>query len=329
MPLGPRQLGGLLVGLAGPPVVGADGSWWLVGRDGEVERFRVDDSLVWSISAAAAIVGGSVADDSGALFIPTARDLVLAIEPNGHVRWRFRAPCGIIGSLCLVPGQGLALLGRDHAVYWLDARANLLLRAPMNARITLGPTAFGNKVLVGTEDGKIVTLTRQGKRQSTHLGGAITAASPNSAGAVVLAGGKAYGLDSDAQIVWSRADVVGIGVVTARGHEQPQSVAVVLSAAGQIEWLDRSGNTKATAPVTPALGLAAVAEMAATEQQAWVTDDAGTLREARVDRGCRSTKLANVPLMRPVLNLRALRVIVSSVGGGVWSAPIERDSRLQ
>lgn len=324
----PSQLGGLEVGLAGPPVVGADGSWWLVGRDGEVERFRVDGSLVWSISAAAAVVGASVADDSGALFIPTARDLVLAIEPNGHVRWRFRAPYGIIGSLCLVPGQGLALLGRDHAVYWLDARANLLLRAPMHSPATFGPTAFGNQVLVGTEDGKIVTLTRQGKRHSTYLGGAITAALPSSAGAVVLAGGKAHGLDSDAQVVWSRADIVGIGVVTARGYEQPQSAAVVLSAAGQIEWLDRLGNTKASAPVAPALGFTSVAEIAATEQKAWVADDTGTLREVGVDRGCRSTKLANVPLMRPVLNLRASRVIVGSVGGGVWSVPIEPNGGL-
>ena len=48
-----KSLSALEVGLAGPPVISADGSWWLLGRDGEVERFRADDHLIWSISIAA------------------------------------------------------------------------------------------------------------------------------------------------------------------------------------------------------------------------------------------------------------------------------------
>src|SRR5664279_4714948 len=57
----------LEIGLAGPPILGSDGRWWLLGRDGEIAHFRRDDSLAWSISVAATISGAGAADDQGLL----------------------------------------------------------------------------------------------------------------------------------------------------------------------------------------------------------------------------------------------------------------------
>lgn len=319
LPAQPTLLGSLEVGLAGPPVVAPDGGWWLLGRDGEVERFDRQDSLTWSISLAATITGAAVADDDGILYVPTARDLVFAIEPSGRVRWRFAAPHGIIGPLCWVPGQGLALVGRDRAVYWLDRRANLLLRTAMSSRMSAGPTALGGKVLVGTENGQIVALTRQGRRQSTQLSGSIDAIVTYSAGALVLAGNHAHALTADGQVLWSRDAVLGIGVTAARGQGQRHDSPALLYASGRIDWLDPRGEPTVSAELKPNPSVLPIVEFAAIDQRAWIADESGTLWEASPGGGCRPMRIAKGPLTRPVLDMQSDRVMVGSVGGGVWS----------
>ena len=318
----PSLLGNLEVGLAGPPVVAPDGSWWLLGRDGELEHFRRDDALLWSISLPATITGAAAADELGLLFVPTARDLVFAVEPSGTVRWRFRAPAGIVGPVGWVPGQGLALVGRDRAVYWLDRRANLLLRAPIGARVSAGPAPIGNKIVVGTDAGQLIALTRQGRRQSTQLDGPITAIEPMLNGAIVLCAGKAYGLNHDAQILWTKEGILGIGVTAALGQTLRQNMPAILSTAGKVIWLDGSGQT--TASIEPSAKFLGepLAEFAATDRQAWIVDDSGTLWEASIGGGWRSVQLTQSPLMRPVVDVHGSRVLIGSVGGGGWSVPI-------
>ena len=322
-PAQPKLLAKLEVGLAGPPVVSPDGSWWLLGRDGEVERFDRDDTLVWSISLAATITGASVADEQGVLYVPTARDLVFAIEPSGRVRWRFRTAYGIVGSVCWVPGQGLVFIGRDHAVYWLDRRANLMLRAAIDARISAGPTPLGNKVLLGTDDGKIVALSRLGRRQSTQLGGAVTAIVPAAMGALVLAGDRAYAVNADAKVLWSRDAVLGIGVAAARGQGQRRDLPLLLFASGRIDWLDPEGNTLVSAALKPNALTAPGVELAAIDRRAWVASESGALWDASPDAESRSTSIASAPLTRPVLDVQNARILVGSVNGGVWSVAFE------
>lgn len=322
----PRFLVGLEVGLAGPPIVGSDGGWWLLGTDGEIERFRADDSLLWSISLATTISGPAAADNLGLLFVPTARDLVYALEPSGHPRWRFRAPAGIVGAVSWVPEQGSVFVGRDRAVYWLDRRANLMLRAPVHSRVTAGPTPVGANVVVGTEEGQLLVLTRQGKRHAAQLGGAVAAILTTRDGVIAFAGGKAYGLNAEAQVLWLRGGVLGIGVTAALGNGQRESLAAILLASGQMEWLDFTGKTQALTPLMQTVPSDLVPEFVATERCAWISSDSGLLWVACVGKGARPIALSRAPLTRPIIDIKGARAMVGSVAGGVWSLPLAPDT---
>jgi outer membrane protein assembly factor BamB len=319
-PSGLVLIGGLEVGLAGPPVLGRDGSWWLLGRDGEVERFGRNDRLAWSISVAAAVMGSAVADEDGVLYVPTARDLVFAIEPSGHVRWRFRAPNGVAGPICWVSGQGLVFLGLDGALYWLDRRANLVLRVALDARVSAGPIALGSKALVGTEKGHLVAVTRQGRRQTLQLAGAVTALTPFGNGALALAATRAVAVDPDLRLTWSRDAVLGIAVTAAHGQQGSQGTPVLLTDSGRIEWLDAAGQRQAESPLD--LKVPAIAGIAATATEAWVAQPSGRLLQVGPHRARLSLPIARGPLVRPVLDTLHSRLLIGSEQGTVWSLPI-------
>lgn len=316
------RIASLEVGLAGPPIVGADGAWWLLGRDGEVEHFRRDDSLLWSISVAATITGSAAADELGLLFVPTAKDLVYALQPNGQQLWRFRAPAGIVGHLSWVPGQGLVLVGRDRAVYWLNRRANLLLRTPIGSRVSAGPVAMGDKVVVGTDDGRLIALNRQGLRQNSEMGAAILAVVPSKVGVTALAGDRAFGIDREIHGVWSRTGVVGIGVTAALGQARREGLPVVLLDSGQVDWLSVDGNVIASMSGPQNMSEEPVRELAATEHCVWISYGSGVIRSVCIGRGTRLLELARAPLTQPVIDLKNSRVLVGSVVGNLWSLPL-------
>lgn len=312
-------LGGLEVGLAGPPVLGADGGFWLLGRDGEVERFESDESLSWSISIHASITGESAVDESGRLvFIPTASDHVVALDKQARVHWKYRAPAGVVGSVCWVPKQGLVFSGRDRQLYWLDERASLVLRSPLRSRVSAGPTPFGARVLVGTEEGRVFVLSRDGKRQSVPLEGPIAgiAAVDGGTGAYVLANHTVYFLDGELSVQWTRTSFLAIGVTASREHGSKQEF-VTLSESGDLEWHRRDGNVKVAA--NPALDVSDVPKLAAIQSAAWVSDASGTLWEARPSTGWLALHLGHSPLLRPIVDARRGRVLVGSVQGSVWS----------
>ncbi len=317
---------GLGVGLAGPPLLGRDGSWWLLGSDGEIGHFRGDDHLIWSISVGSTITGAAVADEQGLLFVPTARDLVYAVEPSGHQRWRFRAPAGISGPLGWMAGQGVVFVGRDRALYWLDQRANLLLRAPLGSRVSVGPAPLGARAVVGTEMGQLIALTRQGKRQSVQIGAPIAAILPTNAGIVALAADKAVGLDAQLNRVWSREHVLGIGVTSSLGQGQRLGSPVVLQASGQMDWLDAAGETVASVTLGRTLPSEPIPVFAATNSCAWISFDSGVLWEVCVNKAVKNIPLARASLTRPIIDLMGARVMVGSAVGGLWSLPLAAGS---
>jgi hypothetical protein len=318
----PKLMIGLGIGLAGPPVLGADGGWWLLGSDGEIGHFRADDHLLWSISIGSTITGAAALDEQGILYVPTARDLVYAVEPGGQQRWRFRAAAGITGPLGWVTGQGLVFVGRDRALYWLDQRANLLLRAPLGSRVSAGPVPLGSRSVVGTETGQLVAMTRQGKRQNVELGTSISTILPTRAGLVVLAADTAFGLDADLCIRWSREHVLGLGVTSALGQAQPLGFPALLQASQRVDWLDAHGDTIASVALGSSLPSDPMPEFAATDRCAWIAFDSGVLSEACIDSGARYVPLTGSSLTRPVVDAKGARVIVGSTAGGLWSLPL-------
>ena len=321
LPPQPSYLGGLEVGLSGPPIVGPDGGWWLVGRDGEVERFGPDDSLKWSISIAASITGEAATDESGQLlFIPTARDLVVALDRNARVHWKYKAPAGIVGAVCWVPKQGLVFIGRDRMLYWIDEHANLVLRAPVKSRASVGPTPFGNRVMLGTEDGQVMAFSRQGKPRSVTLDAPVSAIiTLGGSGAYVLAGGIVRFLDASLSESWTKSGALAIGVTAARGRESRQEL-VSLFATGELEWFKSDGTVSVWSK--PSVGVPCVPELVATASAAWVTDAEGTLWQARQGAGWDGIHVGRSPLLRPVLDLQRGRVLVGSETGSVWSLPV-------
>jgi hypothetical protein len=321
----PQPMIGLGIGLAGPPLLSTDGAWWLLGRDGEIGHFRADDHLLWSVSIASTITGAAVSDAQGILYVPTARDLIYALEPSGHQRWRFRAPAGISGPLGLMAGQTIAFTGRDRALYWLDQRANLLLRASVGSRVSAGPVPFGSRAIVGTEAGDLVAMTRQGKRQSIQIGAPITVILPTRSGIVALVGDTAVGLDADLRILWSREKVLGIGVTSALGQAQSLGYPTLLYASGKLDWLDALGRTLATVTLGNSAPMDPMPEFAATDRCAWIACDSGALWEACVDKESKYIPLTRVSLTRPVLDAKGRRVMVGSAVGGLWSVPLASD----
>ncbi len=317
---------GLGIGLAGPPLLAADGGWWLLGRDGEIGHFRADDHLLWSISIGSTITGAAASDEQGILYVPTARDLVYAVEPSGQQRWRFRAPAGIVGPVGWVAGQGLVFVGRDRALYWLDQHANLVLRAPLGSRVSAGPVSLGSRAVIGTETGQLVAATRQGKRQTVRIGAPITAILPTKTGILVLASGTAFELDAELRILWSRENVLGIGVTSALGHEQRPCTSALLQASGKVDWLDALGNTVASVALDNSVPPELLPEFAVTDHCAWISFDSGVLWQACIDKPVKSIALApQVSLTRPILDLGRARVMVGSSEGSFWSLPVVSD----
>jgi len=321
LPPQPRYLGGLEVGLSGPPVVGPDGGWWLLGRDGEVERFGPDDSLKWSISIAASITGEAATDESGQLlFIPTARDLVVALDRNARVHWKYKAPAGIVGSVCWVPKLGLVFVGRDRLLYWIDEHANLVLRSPVKSRVSVGPTPFGDQVMLGTDDGQVMAFSRQGKRRFLTLDAPVSAIiTLGGSGAYVLAGGVIRFLDANLSESWTKSGALAIGVTAARGRESRQAL-VALSATGELEWFKSEGTVSVRSK--PSVSVPCVPELVATSSAAWVADAAGTLWQARQGVGWDQIRIGSTPLLRPVLDSPRGRVLVGSETGSVWSLQV-------
>ena len=315
------------VGLAGPPVVAGDGTWWLSGRDGELALLGTNDSPVWSISLGAAITGDVAIDEHGSLYVPTARDLIFAVEPNASVRWRSRVPWGIDGPLAWVPQQGLAFVGRDQFLYWLGHSANLLQRTPIGGRRSAGPIRMGQFAAVGSDTGEFFVGSSRGKRLQVDLGQRIRSISDWSDSALILAGNKGYSVDYRAEVRLIRAEIASIGVASDRESPNAKGQAVMLSK-GRLDWFDHQGNVTQSLDTSQVPTDDLVPELAATHQCAWISSNSGTVWQCCTHDGIQAFRLTQLPLMRPVLDLVHGRVLVGSSQGELWSMSIPDHARF-
>jgi hypothetical protein len=152
------------------------------------------------------------------------------------------------------------------------------------------------------------------------LGAPIDAILPFDGGIFVLAANRAFGLNVGAKILWSRENVLGIGVTSALGREH-RGVLPVLLTSGQVEWLDLDGKTMTAMPSAQPVAADLVREFAATQRCAWISFESGVARESCMGRAPRSFELSHSSLLRPVVDVVGLRVMFASVTGGLWSLP--------
>ncbi len=316
------------VGLAGPPVVADDGTWWLSGRDGELARLSPNDTPVWSISLGAAITGDAAIDDHGLLYVPTVPGLICAVEPNATVRWRSRVPWGIDGPLAWVPQQGLVFVARDHCLYWLGQSANILQRIPLRGQRTAGPIRVGRLAAVGSDTGEIFLCSSRGNRLRADLGQRILAISDWTDSVLALAGNRAFTVDGNAEIRWVRNEVAAIGVATGKTASDQKGSAVILGKMGQVDWLDHEGNVTASLDTSPMPADDLVPELVATNRCAWISSNSGAIWQFCMNLGVQKFQLTQLPLMRPVLDVTNGRVLVASTQGELWTLTLPPDANL-
>ena len=305
------------MGLAGPPLLAPDGTWWLLGRDGEVARVRADDSLDWAIALGTAINRPAAIDDAGVIYIPTARDLIYALEPTSHVRWRSRIPGGMQSALVWVPGQGLVYVSRDQWVYWLGPNANILLRTPLRDRPSVGPTRVGSSFAIGTDDGDLLLSVSRGQLRRVALGTKIVAIRDGAGMALVLAGHRACAVDAHAAIAWCHDDIRAIG--TASGSAPEADQAVLLDTSGQLRWLDQAGRVLSSFAARELADDGWDPEFVAADRCAWFVNQGSEVWQACSGAAARRLSSGQQTLMPPTIDTRHRRVLVSATQGNVYA----------
>jgi hypothetical protein len=312
-------------GLAGPPLVADDGSWWVPGRDGQLAHLGANDMLQWAIGLGASIRAGATLGEGGLLFVPTAKNSIVAMEPRGTPRWRSRAPWGIDGPLAWVPSQGLAFVSQDQHLQWLGVNARLLQRARLPARRSTGPAALGNSLVIGTESGDLLVWETRNRRVHLDLSRPVRAIiGTSSERFLALAGKDLYAIAASA-ISWHRADVVAAGVATisAPGSgSRAQPFTVLAYSRGSIEWLDEQGRVVGSCRVPWPESADLVPEIAASPQCAWIASNAGSLWQCCHDGRVSELRLTRAALQRPVPDWAHQRLLVGSSEREIWSIPL-------
>jgi len=315
------------VGLAGPPIVAADGTSWLAGRDGQLVRLAPNGTMQWAVGLGASLNDGAALGGVGLLFISTAKNSIVAVQPDGSARWRSGAPWGIDGPLAWVPGQGLVFTGRDQYLYWLGLNARILQRIRLQARRAAGPVAVGQGVAVGLESGELLVWDSPSRHTRWKLSQpirTIVGVSPNHV--LALAGSEVHSIDAIPTMRWSREHVIALGVTTSDSQQVESATQVVtVRTSGQIEWFDWQGHVLASV-VAPELGASGpVPEVVATRQCAWISSNAGSLWQCCSRDGIRKFQLTHAPLLRPVLDLSHRRLLVASSEREVWAIAVSAD----
>jgi hypothetical protein len=305
-------------GLAGPPIIARDGSWWVLGRDGQLVHIAADDTVDWAIGVGAAITGEATTGDNELVFAPMANDLIIAVQPGGTPRWRSRTARGVEGPLAWVPGQGLVFVGRDQNVCWLGANAALLQTQRLVGRQSAGPVAIGGAFAIGTETGDVLVWSSRNtpaRLKLSHPIHSIIAHPPSEL--LVLAGSDAYNVATRGQVLWQRAGVVALG--SAIG-----GAIVLITQSGHAEWLNGRGEVESFMEGCRDLDGEGVPEVAATSKCAWISGSSGNLTQCCFQSGVKRFQLARVPLQRPVIDPLHHRVLVASSAREVWAVSLTR-----
>lgn len=316
------------IGLAGPPIVAADGTSWLSGRDGQLVRLAPNGTVQWAVGLGASLNDGAALGEVGLFFVSTAKNSIVAVQPDGTSRWRSSAPWGIDGPLAWVPSQGLVFTGRDQYLYWLGLNARILQRVRLQSRRSAGPVALEQGVAVGLESGELlvwVSRTRQHHWKLSQPIRAIVGVSPDHV--LALAGSEVHSLDAKSTLSWSRDHVVALGVTTSEHQATGSATRVVtVGTSGQVEWFDWQGHVLASVNA-PELGATGpVPEIVATRQCAWISSNSGSLWQCCIKDGIRKFQLTRASLLRPVLDPAHGRLLVASAEREVWAIAVSANT---
>ncbi len=153
-----------------PPALGADGQVLIGGYDYVFYSLNLgNDQPVWTFSGATDHYIGGALVDAGNIYVASADSFLYALDPNGNLRWKFKAGHAIWGTPVL-DGDTLYVSSLDHHIYAVDSGTGNLawesddLGGAIVASPTLGPDGamyagtFGMKTDNPEKSSKLLAL---------------------------------------------------------------------------------------------------------------------------------------------------------------------------
>ncbi|MFC1736067.1 protein kinase [Candidatus Hydrogenedentota bacterium] len=120
----------------------------------------------WELRTESNISELAVATAQGWVLAGLTDSEVVLLDADGAEMWRFKVPMrGTVRSVAIMPDISLAAIGtKERSVYLLDSRKNLLWKREFGGDVRgLGFDSEHSLVIVGSTNGRIRALTREGK----------------------------------------------------------------------------------------------------------------------------------------------------------------------
>lgn len=294
-----------------PPALGPQGEVYLSTLEGYVHALHPDGSYHWSYTVKGRVTGGAVVVGSGAIFVPTARN-VYAFRPRGTLLWSFASPVAIASALTTDGRTRTYFASQDGRVFSLSSRGALLGHIPGKVRVTAEPVVLpSGGVALGRQDGTVV-VSSKGKIQRFTLEAPVTTVFGCSADVCAIAGNELQALgrtDAPFRTTAARAAQNGevLAVVT------PDEKLRVFRGTSRELLFERA--LPAAASAAPSVGKNGTVYVPLRNGALVSVSTVGELN------GC--VPIANSPLGKPVVDPPRRRVLVTANEGVVASVAIE------
>jgi len=305
--------------LAAAPAIGPDGALYVVARQGTLDVLEASGEHRFTITLGGAPTGGIFVDDRGWAYVGLATGKLLGIAPSGLKSFALQLPGGISGNVAFAEGQGLLLLGHDNIVVGVNRGGVPTMRMSAAPRATAGPVGIFGWCVVATANGEVIWGDRWGKRHRATVGAAPKVLEATATGAIwVLANEELTAFSSPRTLAFRHSGTVAI--VTGPPRLATTGVeGVRLTAAGEFEWLGKSGarvaSRKLTADVRPASELAMGLD---DEGTVWFMEEGRVHALGPQGDGDRTLELGR-DLLAPVCDGPRRRTLVSTVEGEVFA----------
>ncbi len=161
--------------------------------------------IIWNYKTDAEI-RSSPALFEGTLYFTNMSGTIFALTENGNFKWNFKAKF-LVNSSPVIDRKGRIYFGSwDNYLYVLDGDGNVLWRFKTGGDITQPPITDGDRVYVGSEDGKIYAIREAEKIWELDLDGWLSTNIVLSIDGTLYFGtssGKVYAVSYSGNVLWT------------------------------------------------------------------------------------------------------------------------------
>ena len=144
------------------PLIGADGTVYLLGEDKLVTAVASDGTLKWEFATGSRILARPALGADGSLYVAAEDRSLHGLNPDGSQRFLFRPPSGKFKTSPVLSPDGATVYvaSEDRLLYTVDTatgaeRWRYTMAGPIKASPTVDPTGA---VIIGSEGGDLVML---------------------------------------------------------------------------------------------------------------------------------------------------------------------------